>query len=75
MRKSIGDVQNVKTKVLLANGRVRSGTIEETNKHDYYYHINYHKEKDRCNLLIYNGLILLIVGVRRLELPAPTSRT
>ena len=47
------------------------GEIRWTNKrkaveinHIIYYHIYYHKEKDRCNLLIYNDLMKLMVGVR-----------
>ncbi len=31
------------------------------------YHILYHKEKDRCNILIYNGLMFLNVGVAGFE--------
>jgi hypothetical protein len=54
---SIGYVQNVKTRVLLANGRGLSGTIGVRINHSFHYHINYHKQKDRCNLLIYNGLV------------------
>jgi hypothetical protein len=45
------------------------------NKDKIFYHFFYYNEKDRCNLLIYNGPHLLMVGVRRLELPASTSRT
>ncbi|MGB8489811.1 MAG: hypothetical protein WCE64_02015, partial [Bacteroidales bacterium] len=46
---------------------VRNGTTGVIKNNIFYYHINYHKEKDRCNLLIYNGLTVLKVGVRRLE--------
>ena len=41
----------------------------------FFYHFFYYKEKCRCNYLIYNGILIYSVGVRRLELPAPTSRT
>ena len=46
-----------------------------SNSDYFFYHIFYYKEKCRCNLLIYNGIMIISVGVRRLELPAPTSRT
>ena len=35
----------------------------------------YYKQKTRCKHHIYSGLIYLKVGVRRLELPASSSRT
>ena len=49
--------------------------MENQQKRNIIYHILYHKEKCRCNLLIYNGILFNFVGVRRLELPTSTSRT
>lgn len=40
-----------------------------------FCHFFHHKQKCRCNHLIYNGILFYSVGVRRLELPTSTSRT
>ena len=40
-----------------------------------FCHFFHHKQKCRCNHLIYNGILFYSVGMRRLELPTPTSRT